>query len=189
MRRMTRWGRVVAVGVVRRCPVVPDADVSRAPPVADRVLWLGEVRIQQVEDPVALSIADTGDVRGEAGVDDEQPLASGLGVDADDRMVHRGQLGDDLAVPLVASPAASQPQVPAPFTVAVVHRGQPIDQLAHRRGQGLVGQLAVDPAGVPTTLGQHDGPQDRPQGGRSMEVTSVCQTSEKLKSGSALSMS
>ena len=150
---------VVAVGVVRRAAVVPDADVAGLPAVPDRVLGLGEVCEEEVEDPPALRVGDADHVGGEARVD-EQPLAPGLGVHADHRVLDRGQLRHLLAVPDVAAVAVAA-QVGAPLPVAVVHRGELVDQPLHRRGQRLVGELAVDPARVAAVRREPDGAQDR----------------------------
>ncbi len=108
-----------------------------------------------------LSASDTpDDVRGEAGVDEHAP-APGLGVDADHGVLHRVQPRDDLAVPDAALAAAALGQVVAELAVAVVHGGELVGQLAHGRGQGLVGELAVGPARVAAGGGQDHGAQDR----------------------------
>ena len=65
-----------------------------------------------------------------------------------------------LAVPLVAAPGMA-PQVGAPLAVAVVHRDQVVHEPADRRGERLVGELGVGPAGVATGVRQRHRPQDR----------------------------
>lgn len=143
-------GDPVSVALVR--PVIEDRLMLGAAVVPERnrvpfplepagQFWRLNMLEQECEQRVALGLAQLHDARGEAAID-EQELPAGDGMDAYHRMLEARKLH-------VAAFACLAVGMRLP---GIVDGGQPVQHLAQRLRQGLVGQVHVGKHGVATAI-------------------------------------
>src|SRR5258705_3084216 len=153
MHQATR-GRIERVSPVQRAAVVPDQHVSHPPLLAEHVLGSGGVRPEFVEQCFALVQvhSDDGAVAPAA---EEQTLAAGLRMRADERMARSGRFARVGHFRVAFAPHSSA------VVSRVVDRLAAFDPSLEVRRERLVGEIHVRPVSVAARRRQLDCIKDR----------------------------